>query len=104
MFGESKVSLQKWFVAIYLLSVNKKGISSINLANQVGVSQKTAWFMDMRIRKALLQNKGQLFGTVEIDETYIGGKEKNKHANKRTKPTQRKPLSEYITCKSSKKR
>ena len=63
VFGESKISLQKWFIAIYLLSVNKKGISSINLASQVGVTQKTAWFMDHRIRKAMTQNKGQLFGT-----------------------------------------
>jgi len=53
VFGESKISMQKWFIAIYLLSVNKKGISSINLAEQVGVTQKTAWFMDHRIRKAL---------------------------------------------------
>lgn len=94
VFGESKIPMQKWFVAIYLLSVNKKGISSINLAEQVGVTQKTAWFMDHRIRKALKQNKGQLFGTVEVDETYIGGKEKNKHGYKRVKHAQgRNPVT-----------
>ncbi len=88
VFGESKVSLRKWFIAIYLLSSAKKGISSIQLAKQVGVTQKTAWFMDHRVREAMKQNNGQLFGKVEADETYIGGKKKNKHFSKRTKGTQ----------------
>jgi transposase-like protein len=88
VFGESKISLQKWFIAIYLLTTSKKGISSIQLAKQVGVTQKTAWFMDHRIRKALKQNQLKLFGQVEMDETYVGGKEKNKHRAKKTKGTQ----------------
>ena len=83
VFGESKVGLRKWFLAIYLLTTCRKGISSVQLAKQVGVTQKTAWFMDHRIREAVKNNGGQLFGTVEIDETFIGGKAGAMHATKR---------------------
>jgi transposase-like protein len=83
VFGESKLPLRKWFIAIYLLSNTSKGISSVQLAKHVGVTQKTGWFMDHRIREAMKQNGGQLFGTIEADETYIGGLSKNMHADKR---------------------
>ena len=83
LFGESKIPLQKWFIAIYLLTTRKKGISSIELAQQVGVSQKTAWFMDMRIRESMKQSKGKLWGIVEVDETYLGGKRKMEEGRSR---------------------
>jgi len=88
VFGESKIPLRKWFIAIYLLTTCRKGISSVQLSKQVGVTQKTAWFMDHRIRKAMKQGRGQLFGIIEADETYVGGKDKNKHLNKRKACTQ----------------
>jgi len=83
VFGESKLPIRKWFIAIYLLSNSSKGISSVQLAKHVGVTQKTAWFMAHRIREAHQQNKGQLTGTIEADETYVGQKAKTMHAKKR---------------------
>src|SRR5208282_4136977 len=83
VFGETKLPLRKWFIAIYLLSTTSKGISSVQLAKHVGVTQKTGWFMDHRIRKAMKQNKGQLFGKVEVDETFVGGLSKNMHKKQR---------------------
>jgi len=88
IFGESKLPLYKWFLAIYLLSSCKKGISSVQLAEQLGVTQKTAWFLNHRIRDTYNNNKNQLSGEVEVDEHYVGGKEKNKHASKKVKGTQ----------------
>ena len=82
VFGESKLPLKKWFIAIYLLSNSSKGISSVQLAKHVGVTQKTGWFMDHRLRSAMKANKGQLFGTVEVDETYVGGQVRNMHKSK----------------------
>lgn len=86
LFGESKIPLQKWFIAIYLLTTSKKGISSIELSQHVGVTQKTAWFMDHRIRESLKQSKGKLMGVVEVDETYLGGKHNRKFGFSKKSP------------------
>jgi transposase-like protein len=83
LFGESKITMRQWFTAIYLLTTRKKGISSIELAEQVGVTQKTAWFMDHRIRASFKQSKAKLLGVVEVDETYLGGKHKMKDGRKK---------------------
>lgn len=98
IFQGTRVPMRKWFEAIWTLLSYKKGISSIQLGLNIGVSQKTAWFMMHRIRKALgVDNDvggegegggGKLSGTVEIDETFVGGKNKNRHANKKVKHSQ----------------
>jgi len=90
IFEDSKIPLRKWFMAIYLIVSHKKGISSHQLARDLKVTQKTGWFMLMRIRHAILQGSFEkpLEGVIECDETFIGGKNKNRHADKKVKNSQ----------------
>lgn len=82
IFDNTKMELQKWFLAIWIVTSHKKGISSLQLGRDLGITQKSAWFMLQRIRNCFgLNNDDQLNGEVEIDETYVGGKNENRSAS-----------------------
>ena len=81
----SNLKYRVWAVGIYLFATNIKGISSMKLHRELGIGQKAAWFMLHRLRKAFEAEVGPFAGPVEVDETFIGGKEKTKHAHKKLK-------------------
>lgn len=88
---ESRLPLLKWLMGIYMMTTARKGIPSTQMAKELGITQKSAWFLAHRIREAWLSEdagdapagSGPLGGELEVDECFIGGKETNKHANKR---------------------
>ena len=79
----SNIGYREWAIAIYLMSTNLKGVSSMKLHRDLGITQKSAWFMLHRIREAWDDAQGPFDGEVEVDESYFGGKETNKHASKK---------------------
>lgn len=83
IFERSHVPLHKWVYAMYLVVTARKGISSLQLSKEIGVTQKTAWLMLSRIGEACGDDLEKLAGMIEVDEVYIGGVEHNKHASKR---------------------
>ena len=85
LLHSSNMALSKWAIAFFLYSTNLKGVSSMKLHRDLGIAQKSAWYMAHRIRGMWTSEAEKFAGPVEVDETYIGGKEANKHNSKRLK-------------------
>jgi transposase-like protein len=87
IFEDSPLGLDKWMCAFWMVCNCKNGVSSCEVARALGITQKSAWFMLHRIRRAMATDTGLLSGTIEMDETFVGGKVKNMHRSKRPKGT-----------------
>lgn len=85
VLAESRLPLQKWLLAIYMLTSARKGIPSTQMARELGITQKSAWFLAQRIRETWLKANGggDMGNHTQVDETYVGGKKANKHAKQK---------------------
>jgi transposase-like protein len=99
IFEDSPIKLDKWLMAIWLIAGAKNGISSYELHRAIGITQKSAWFVLHRIRVAMQAGSFEkLSGTIEADETYIGGDSKNMHASKRKRFEMRSGRKDHKTA------
>jgi len=100
LYERSHVPLHKWLATTHLMMASKKGMSALQISRMIGVTYKTAWFMCHRIRESLrVTDDSQLGGgstVVEVDETFVGGKDKNRHASKRGRQIQKEPVVSLV--------
>ena len=89
MLQSSKLGFQTWAIAIYLVTTNLKGISSMKLHRELNITQRSAWHLAHRLRETLTSQQVQFEGPVEADETFVGGKAKNMHRSQRQQLTGR---------------
>ena len=97
MYDNSKMDLQKWFLAVWLVTSHKKGISSLQLGRDLSITQKSAWFMLIRIRACFgIENDNDLEGTIECDESFYGGKNINRHKDKKVEKCQGRSFKDKV--------
>ena len=97
IFENTKLPLMKWFMAIYILTSHKKGIASTQLARDIGITQKSAWFLSQKIRMIFAcENDNVLDGEIECDETFVGGRNNNRHKDKKVKGSQGRSFKDKV--------